>query len=161
MPDWSLAPLVTALMALRGVDFIAATTLLGRDRRSVAVPHATRADGLARPGALSEHSTGERVRRGAITKTGNRRARRMLIQCAWSYRHPPRVGSDKLAKVAAAPEAVREIALEGTNPADRALSGAVTAPASWMSLPSPQWRELAAFIWAIARAVVPGMIMTG
>ena len=58
VPDWSLAPLVTALMALRGVDFIAAQRhqrrddAVGRDRRSVAVPHATRADGLARPGAL-------------------------------------------------------------------------------------------------------------
>ena len=109
----------------------------------------------------SEHFTGERVRRGAITKTGNRRARRMLIQCAWSYRHPARVGSDKLAKVAAAPEAVSEIAWKAQTRLTaryRALGRAgkldvvaITAVA----------RELATFIWAIAWPVVPGMTMTG
>src|SRR2546423_1419551 len=58
----------------------------------------------------SEDSTGDRVKRGPITKAGNRRARRTLVECSWSYQHPPRVGKDKQAKVAAAPPAVREIA---------------------------------------------------
>lgn len=35
----------------------------------------------------SEHSSGGRLRRGGITKTGNREARRMLIEAAWSYRY--------------------------------------------------------------------------
>jgi transposase len=43
----------------------------------------------------SEDSTGDSVKRGPITKAGNRRARRMLVECAWSYQHPPRVGKDK------------------------------------------------------------------
>jgi transposase len=33
----------------------------------------------------SEHSSGGTIRRGGITKTGNREARRMLIEAAWSY----------------------------------------------------------------------------
>src|SRR6202049_4672782 len=54
----------------------------------------------------SEHSTGDTVRRGPITKAGNRRARRILVECSWSYRHLPRVGKKKQAKVAAAPRAL-------------------------------------------------------
>ena len=58
----------------------------------------------------SEASTGDTVKRGPITKTGNRRARRILVECSWSYQHPPRVGKEKQERVAAAPPAVREIA---------------------------------------------------
>jgi transposase len=54
-----------------------------------------------RPGQLmaylglvpSEHSSGERQRLGAITKAGNSRCRHVLVQAAWSYRHPPRLGA--------------------------------------------------------------------
>jgi transposase len=45
----------------------------------------------------SEHSSGDRTQRGAITKTGNGHARRVLIESAWHYRHPPR-GSVTLRK---------------------------------------------------------------
>ena len=38
----------------------------------------------------SEHSSGGRRRRGAITKTGNRIARRLLVEGAWTYRFPAR-----------------------------------------------------------------------
>ena len=40
----------------------------------------------------SEHSSGERQRRGAITKAGNIHVRRLLIEAAWHYRHRPGVG---------------------------------------------------------------------
>jgi transposase len=39
----------------------------------------------------SEHSSGGRTQRGGITKTGNGHARRILIECAWHYRHCARV----------------------------------------------------------------------
>jgi Transposase IS116/IS110/IS902 family len=57
-----------------------------------------------------EDSTADRVKRGGITKAGNGRARRILVEAAWSYRYPPRVSRDKLPKVEAAPRHVREIA---------------------------------------------------
>lgn len=41
----------------------------------------------------SEHSSGVHTQRGGITKTGNRHVRRMLIESAWHYRHPPRIGA--------------------------------------------------------------------
>jgi transposase len=40
----------------------------------------------------SEFSTGESRQRGSITKTGNGHARRVLIEAAWNYRHPARIG---------------------------------------------------------------------
>jgi transposase len=101
----------------------------------------------------SENSTGDTVRRGPITKAGNRRARRILVECSWSYQHPPRVGKQKQERVAAAPRAVREIAWKAQcrlSARYRALTRkgklktvAVTAVA----------RELAAFIWAINREI--------
>ena len=152
LADWSLAPTATALMALRGIDLIAATALLAEigDLTRFGSPREL----MAWLGMVpSESSTGERVRRGAITKAGNRRARSMLVECAWSYRHPPRVATDKLAKLEAAPPAVRDIAWKAQTRLTaryRALrragkpdNVAITAVA----------RELAAFIWAVGRAV--------
>ena len=39
----------------------------------------------------SEYSSGDQRHRGHITKTGPRHARRLLIEAAWHYQHPPRV----------------------------------------------------------------------
>ena len=78
VPDWSLAPTAVALMALRGIDLIAATSLLAEigDLTRFVSPREL----MAWLGMVpSEHSTGPHVRRGAITKAGNRRARSMQI----------------------------------------------------------------------------------
>jgi transposase len=154
VPDWSLAEVVTALMAMRGIDLISATAFLAEigDLSRFQAPREL----MAYLGLVpSENSTGDTIQRGPITKAGNRRARRTLIECSWSYQHPPRVGKEKLAKVAAAPPAVREIAWKAQcrlSARYRALvrkgkgaNVAVTAVA----------RELAAFIWAVSREVIP------
>ena len=60
-------------------------------------------------GVPSESSTGDKVKRGGVTKAGNGRARRTLGG-GWSYRYPPRVSREKQPKVAVAPRRVREIA---------------------------------------------------
>lgn len=39
----------------------------------------------------SEYSSGDQQHRGHITKCGNRHARRLLVECAWHYRHRPRL----------------------------------------------------------------------
>jgi len=152
VPDWSLAAMVTALMAMRGIDLVSATALLGEIgdlSRFQTAPELMAYLGLV----PSEASTGDTVKHGPITKAGNRRARRILVECAWSYQHPPRVGKEKQEKVAAAPRAVREIAWKAQcrlNRRYRALirrgklkTVAVTAVA----------RELAGFTWAIGREV--------
>jgi transposase len=86
VPDWSLAKVVTALMAVRGLDLISATIFLAEiGDLSRASPRQLMAYLGLVPG---EESTGDRVWRGGITKAGNHRARRILVECSWSYRHP-------------------------------------------------------------------------
>src|SRR5260370_14206298 len=109
VPEWSLAEVATALMAMRGIDVISAATLLAEigDLSRFRTPHEL----MAYLGLVpSEESTGDTVWRGSITKAGNRRARRMLVECSWSYQHPPRVGAHKQHKGDAAPPALPEIA---------------------------------------------------
>src|SRR5215471_17182302 len=108
VPEWSLAEVVTGLMAMRGIDLVSAAGFLAEMGDLSRFP--TPSQLMGNLGMVpSEHSSGETTKRGPITKAGNRRARRLLIECAWAYRHPPRIGVTKQAKVAAAPPAVREI----------------------------------------------------
>lgn len=59
-----------------------------------------------------ERSTGDTVRRLGITKAGNGRVRRALVESAWSYRHVPRISKVKHYVHERVPAAVREIALK-------------------------------------------------
>ena len=83
---------VRRLCCLRGVKTLSALTLLvevGDFRR-----FATAASFMGFTGLVpSEASSGERHRRGSITKTGNAHLRRVLVEAAWAYRQKPAVGS--------------------------------------------------------------------
>lgn len=151
---WSLRLLVVALMALRGFDFVAAATLAAEvgDLGRFGTPRAL----MAWLGMVpSEHSTGEHVRHGGIAKTGNRRARQLLIECAWSYRHPARIGRDKLAKLEAVSAEVREIAWKAQTRLSGRYRALLRAGKLDVVAVVAVARELAAFVWAIARAVAP------
>ena len=92
LPDWSLAMVVHALQALRGMALVAAATLVAElgDITRFANPRQL----MAYLGLVSsEHSSGGTRRQGGITKAGNGAARRMLIEAAWSYRFPARIRS--------------------------------------------------------------------
>jgi transposase len=56
-----------------------------------------------------ERSSGETVRRGAITKTGNAHARRALVEGAWAYRMKARIGRHKVDRIDALPKIIRDI----------------------------------------------------
>jgi transposase len=151
VPDWSLAELVTALIAMRGLDLISAATILAEigDLSRFATP----TELMAYLGLVpSEASTGDTIKRGSITKAGNRRARRMLLECSWSYQHPPRVGSAKQPKVDAAPPAVREIAWKAQCRLYRRYRALVRKNKLKTVAIVAVARELAGFIWAVARA---------
>src|ERR1700719_3807218 len=82
LPDWSLCEVLDALMAIRGIDMISATGFLAEigDLSRFRTPREL----MAYLGLVpSEHSTGDRVRRGAITNAGNGRARRIVVECSW------------------------------------------------------------------------------
>ena len=154
VPDWSLAPYVTALMAMRGMDAIAAATMLAEIGDLTRFQTANEL--MAYLGLVpSEDSTGDTVRRGSITKAGNRRARRMLVECSWSYQHPPRVGRDKQAKVDAASPAVREIAWKAQCRLYRRYRSLIRKGKLKTVAVTAIARELAGFMWAVSRQVTP------
>lgn len=87
--EWSLAPLVQGLSALRGVAAVTAMTVPAE------LGDLTRFDSprqvMAYVGLVpSEHSSGRTRRQGGITKTGNAHVRRVLAEAAWCYRFPAR-----------------------------------------------------------------------
>ena len=153
VPEWSLAEVVPALQAMRGIDLIAAVAVLAEigDLSRFQNPREL----MGYLGLVpSESSTGDTVKRGGITKAGNGRARRILVEAAWSYRYPARVGREKQPKVAAASRRVREIAWK----AQTRLCGRFCALLRKAKLPTIAVtaiaRELSAFIWAINREVM-------
>jgi len=82
---------VAGLRCFRGIDTLTALALVAEvhDWRRFPTPRAL----MAYLGLVpSEHSSGGSERRGAITKTGNARVRRLLVEAAWHYRHRPAVG---------------------------------------------------------------------
>jgi hypothetical protein len=138
---------------MRGIDLVAAVTVLAEigDLSRFQNPREL----MGYLGLVpSESSTGDTVNRGGITKARNGRARRILVEAAWSYRYPPRVSREKQMKVAAAPRAVREIAWK----AQMRLCGRFRSLTRKGKRPTVVAtaiaRELAAFIWAINREVV-------
>jgi len=85
-----LRTIVDALQALRGVAKVTAVTLateFGSFTRFERASQVMSYTGLV----PSEHSSGAKNRRGAITKTGNSHLRRVLVEAAWHYRHRPRL----------------------------------------------------------------------
>ena len=103
----------------------------------------------------SEYSSGEQQHRGHITKTGNRHARRLLIEAAWCYRFPARVSRELLLRQENQPKLIRDIAWKGqVRLCARYRKLARTGkPANVVTAAIA--RELAGFIWAIARYVPP------
>jgi transposase len=152
VPDWSLAEVVTALMAMRGIDLIAAATFLAEIGDLSRFP--TPRELMGYLGLVpSEDSTGDTIKRGPITKAGNRRARRMLVECAWSYQYPPRVGRQKQEKVAAAPRAVQEIAWKAQCRLTRRYRALIRNGKLKTVAATAVARELAGFIWAVGREI--------
>jgi len=93
------------LRCFRGIDTLGAMTLLAElgDFHRFGQPRAL----MAYLGLVpSEDSSGDRERRGSITKAGNTHARRILVEAAWHYRHPPRLGSALARRSQGQPKAV-------------------------------------------------------
>ena len=154
LPTWSMGPLVEALRGLRGIDLISAVTFTAAvgDLGRFETPRQL----MAYLGLVpSEQSSGERVRRGGITKTGNGEARRMLVEAAWSYRYPARVAQEKVEILVRLPKPVRDIAWKAQTRLCgrfRKLSAAGKKPTVVVTAIA---RELSGFVWAIGHEVAP------
>jgi transposase len=152
VPTWRLSPVVEAFQAMRGVSLIVAVTMAAE------VGDLSRFDNprqlMAYLGLVpSEHSSGGSVRRGSITKTGNGHARRVLVEGAWSHRFPARVSRALGERQEGLPEAVREIAWNAQVRLCQRFCHLEALGKPKQVVVTAIAREMAAFLWAIAREV--------
>src|SRR3954471_24039048 len=103
----------------------------------------------------SERSTGEQVRRGSITKAGNPRARRVLIEGAWTYRYPARLSRPLQVRQESLPQVVRAIAWKAQLRLCARYRRLTAAGKRQTLVTTAIAREMAAFLWAIGHAVEP------
>lgn len=147
------ASLIQVLQSLRGVALITAVTIaaeIGTFARFKSPAQLMAYLGLV----PSEYSTGQSVRRGGMTKAGNRRLRRAIIEAAWSYRYRPAVKGELAKRIDGLPGDVQLISWKAQerlharykyliyykNKHKNVAIGAIA-------------RELTGFIWAVARTV--------
>jgi transposase len=149
LPEWQLLPVVLALQSMRGVSMIVAATTVAEvgDLKRFQSP----AELMSYLGLVpSEHSSGQKTRRGSITKTGNSHVRRVLVEAAWAYRLPARVSRVLLKRQEGVSQSICDIAWKAQLrlcsryrhlwAKGKVKQVVVTAIA----------RELCAFMWAIA-----------
>ena len=154
VPNWRSALVAAALQSARGVSLIVAITVLAEigDLSRFESPDQL----MAYLGLVPlEHSSGDKIKRGGITKTGNSHARKVLIEAAWAYRMKPRVSRVLLKRQQGLSDQIRQISWKAqlrlcTRFRRMAARGkpkpvVVTAIA----------RELIAFLWAISKQVQP------
>jgi transposase len=154
VPSWSMAPVVEAYQAMRGASFLVAVTVAAEigDLRRFDNPRPL----MGFLGLVPrERSTGESVRRAGLTLAGNRRARRVLVEAAWSYRHPARVSQTLRMRLEGLPKPVRDIAWKAQLRLCRRYRRLSAAGKKLPVVIAAVAREIAAFLWAIARQVAP------
>jgi transposase len=151
---WSMAPVVEAYQAMRGVAFLTAVTFVAEigDVRRFETPRQL----MAYLGLVpSERSTGEQVRRGSITKAGNPRARRVLIEGAWTCRYPARLSRALQVRQERLPKTVRAIAWKAQMRLCARYRRLMAAGKRQTLVTTAIAREMAAFLWAIGHEVEP------
>ena len=153
LEHWVLAPVVEALMALRGIKLITAMTVMAE------LGDITRFDSprqlMSFLGLVpSEASSGLTRRRGGITKTGNGHVRRVLVESGWCYRFPARKTAHLQRRAEKCSSEVQAIAWK----AQKRLCGRYTHLLGRGKLKvqvcTAVARELVGFIWAIACEVM-------
>ena len=152
VPQWSRAPFVKAYQALRGVLLIVATTVaaeigdMGRFNNPKEL--------MAYLGLVpSEHSTGNTVHRGPITRTGNSHVRRVLVEAAWSYKMRARKTITILKRQADLSKSIQEISWKAQTRLCTRYQRLFAKGKSKQTIITAIARELSAFIWAIDREV--------
>ncbi len=153
LENWSLAPVVEALMALRGVKLITAMTIMAE------LGDITRFDSprqlMSFLGLVpSETSSGQTRRRGGITKTGNGHARRVLIESGWCYRFPARKTAHLQRRAEKCSSEVQAIAWKAQKRLCRRYTHLLGRGKLKVQVCTAVARELVGFIWAIACEVM-------
>jgi transposase len=154
LPRWTLAPVVEAVQALRGISIQGAITLIAESGSFSRFDNPRQL--MAYRGLVpSEHSIGSTVRRGPITETGNSLARSCLVEAAWTYRFPARVSRIILERTEHLPEPIRAVGWKAEVRLCRRYRHPMATGKAAPKVVTAIARELVGFIWAIARMVEP------
>ena len=152
---WRWEPVVKALMSLRGVALLNATTLvaeLGDLHRFASAGQLMSYLGLV----PSEDTTGGDRKQGGITKMGNGFARRALIEAAWHYRLPARLSPHLQKRQEELPKEVTDAAWAAQTRLHARYKHLVGVGRKKSTVAAAALgRELAGFVWAIGRMVSP------
>lgn len=152
VPTWRMASVVNALQALRGVSLIVASTTVAE------LGDLTRFENPKKLMAFlglvpSEHSSGEKKKRGGITKTGNRHVRRVLVEGAQAYSHPARVTRLLLKRHEGLSQDVLDLSWKCQVRLCARFRRLMAKGKNRNTVVTAIARELAAFMWAIANKV--------
>ena len=141
---------IEALQALRGVAQTTAASIVSEVGCLSRFP--TASDLMGYSGLVSsEHTTGNRVQRGGITKTGNAHLRRVVVEAAWAYQHRPNVIGYLLRrqKDLAISDEVKDIAWKAQNRLHKRYKAMAARGKNKNQIVAALGRELLGFIWAI------------
>jgi transposase len=145
----AMQELIRGLQALRGIAHISAVTI-ATELGNVSARFESARKLMGYSGVFpSEHSSGTRTRKGAITKTGNAHLRRIVMESAWCYRHLPRVGEKLRKRHQGIPADIIEIAWKAQNRLHKRYVKLAMAGKDQRKVVTAVGRELLGFIWAI------------
>jgi transposase len=148
----TLRATVDALQGLRGVAKLSAVTLVTELGTFSRFAHASQV--MSYTGLVpSEHSSGQKNRRGAITKTGNSHLRRVLVESAWHYRHRPRLAKRQRDLQPDLPANVAAMAWRAQERLHRRYWLLLSKAKPKAKIVTAVARELVGFAWAIGREV--------
>jgi transposase len=146
----AMQELIRGLQALRGIAHISAVTIAA-ELGNISSRFASARKLMGYSGAFSsEDSSGERIRRGGISKAGNAHLRRIVMESAWCYRHLPRVGEKLRKRQQGVPAEIIEIAWKAQNRLHKRYRKLTMAGKDQRKVITAIGRELLGFIWAIA-----------
>jgi transposase len=150
--QWRMKPVVDAFQAMRGMSQLAAATVVAEVGDLNRFDHPEQL--MSYLGLVpSEYSSGNRRRQAGITKCGNAHARRVLIQGAWAYRFPARVSRQLRDRREQLPAEICQIGWKAQVRLCSRYRRLVARGKPSQVAVTAIAREMAAFLWAIARQV--------
>jgi len=105
----------------------------------------------------SEHSSGNRERKGSITKAGNSHCRHVLVQAAWSYRHRPQIGDQLKARQKGQPASVVAHAWKAQQRLHKRYTHLAYRKQPQVAVVAVA-RELVGFLWSVMQEVEPSAV---
>jgi transposase len=139
---------IEALQSLRGIAQVSAVSIMAELGELSRFEHPRQLMGYS--GMVSrEHSSGERISRGAISKSGNAHLRRIAVEAAWAYRHRPAVGKTLAARQRHSSAAVTALAWKAQNRLHQRYTRLMARGKCKQQVVTAVGRELLGFIWAI------------